>query len=131
MTRFARRNCRRRSREASLFGEVNIGTTNEKCELIDTIVGEYSAGDRELNADIAAAKPLVPALLRKLPPRHAAVIKTLVFEQSTLRDVADHLGCTKQRVCALRSDALRRLGSELRLTMKLPLAEPEPPPAAF
>lgn len=126
VTRFIRPNYQRRRFETSLFEEVDTGRTNEKCELIETIVGEYPPNDRELNADIAAAKPLVRGLLRGLPVKHGTVIKSLILEQSTLQAVGNNLGCSKQRVCAIRSDALRRLKSELRLAMKFPLEDQEP-----
>jgi len=51
---------KRHSRCNSLFEEVDMGTTGEKCPLIDVVVGEYPPADRALNLDIDAAKPLLP-----------------------------------------------------------------------
>ncbi len=129
VTAFLRRK-RRHDCCVSLFDEVAIGTTTEKCQLIDKVVGDYPPDDRELAADVAAAMPLLSRLLQSLPRKHATVIKALYFEQASLYEIATKLKCTKQRICALRSDALRRLRVQLRIAIRFPLADQEPLPTA-
>jgi RNA polymerase sigma factor (sigma-70 family) len=97
---------KRHSRCISLFDEVDLGTTGERCPLIDVVVGEHPPTDRELNIDIAAAKPPLPRFLSKLPKKQAEVIRLIYWEDLTLSQIAAQIGCTKQRVHAIAKKAL-------------------------
>ena len=130
ITSYLRRK-RRQQCDASIFEEIPVGRTNGNCLLIDTIIGEYPPDDRELRADCAAVRPLLRPALAMLPSKQAAVINDLFFKQASLAEVATKLGCTKQRVCAIRSDALSRLSTHFKRVVKFPLAKLEPAPAAL
>jgi RNA polymerase sigma factor (sigma-70 family) len=111
---------KRHCRCCSLFDEVDLGTSGERCALIDVVIGEYPPADRALNIDIAAAKPLLRAFLPKLPKRQAEVIRLIYWEDLTLSQIAGQSGCTKQRVHAIAKKAVNFLRKQF-VTEEFPI----------
>jgi RNA polymerase sigma factor for flagellar operon FliA len=102
---------RRLDRLAAAAETCSVYVTGEEGELLDAIAD----GDATDPAETAAAGDVcdcVRAALARLPTNHAHVLRRYHLEDSTLEEIADELGLSKERVRQLRAAAEKRLRAD-------------------